>query len=430
MRRNPNDIRAELDAVQLEAEALAIQEDAQLEELESLNVKAEGLESELAEALKLEETKKDILAKAEARRVAAEASIQPSVVAEAAQPSIEEEPQMKIPAVVASQKSRHFASSEDAFVAGKAILAMAGDHGARQFMNDMSTDGSNGESNTIPAPLSNALINLQEEYGVARNVCRRIVMSQNTWDVPKLNGHVTINYTGEAQPILDQDVAFGQVSLVAKKMSCLSKVSSEMTEDSIISIMDVIVQDMALQLALEEDKNLFLGVPTSGSLLGTADAIKGNTAVAERGVASVADIALGDLTALTVATGNPIVGARNEWYINPTLFHGPIRDLLLAAGGNTQSVIEGGQRPTLLGYPVNFVNVLDGASASADNSLLAVFGDLSQGCYFGERRGLNFRTLNELYANTDQVGVQCTQRSALAVANPEVIARLSIDTSL
>ncbi len=212
------------------------------------------------------------------------------------------------------------------------------------------------------------------------------------------------------------------MSLVAKKMTALSKISAEMTEDSIVSIMDVVVQDMALQMAIEEDKNLFLGV--AGGL--NSDGIKSDTNVTEQTVANVGALALSDLTSLTVATGNPIVGARNEWYINPTLFHGAIRDSLLAAGGNTQSVIEGGQRPTLLGYPVNFVNVLDGASASASDSLLAVFGDLSLGCYFGERRGLNFRTLNELYANTDQVGIQCTQRAAVAVANPEVIAKLTL----
>ena len=421
--RNSVDIKAEIEDRLVDLEAMAAHEEASVEGLEEVQAKVQELEAELADSVRFEEIRAEIVARREA---AAQAAVQPPVEVEevSLEDNTEEENMSKIPAVVASSRSRHFASAEDAFVSGKAILAMAGDHGARQFMNDIATDGSNGESNTIPAPLSNALINLLEEHGVARQVCRRIVMSQNTWDVPKLNGHVSINYTGEAQSISSSDVSFGQVSLVAKKMTALSKVSAEMTEDSIVSIMDVIVQDMALQMAIEEDKNLFLGV--NSGLLAPADAIKGNSLIAEQTVANVGALALSDLTALTVATGNPIVGARNEWYINPTLFHGPIRDLLLAAGGNTQSVIEGGQRPTLLGYPVNFVNVLDGASASADDSLLAVFGDLSLGCYFGERRGLNFRVLNELYANTDQVGVQCTQRAALKVANPEVVARLTI----
>ena len=419
--RNPVDIKAEIEDRLVDLEAMAAHEEATVEGLEEIKASVEELKAELASSERFEQIRAEIVAE---RTATAQAAVQPPVEVEEIQAEDHKEEEMKLPAVVATSRTRHFASAEDAFVSGKAILAMAGDSRAQQFMNDLSTGGSNGESNTIPAPLSNALINLIEDYGVARQACKRIVMTQNTWDVPKLNGHVSINYTGEAQAISSSDVSFGQVSLVAKKMTALSKVSSEMTEDSIISVMDVIVEDMARQIALEEDKNLFLGV--SGGLLETVDAIKGNTAVAERTVANVGAIALSDLTALTVATGNPIVGARNEWWINPTLFHGAIRDLLLAAGGNTQSVIEGGQRPTLLGYPVNFVNVLDGASASASDSLLCVFGDVNQACYFGERRGLNFRVLNELYANTDQVGVQCTQRSALKVANPEVLAKLTI----
>ena len=420
--RNPVEIKAEIEDRLVDLEAMAAHEEATVEGLEEIKAQVTELEAELASSEKFEALRSEIVARREA---AAQAAVQPPVEVEEIKAEIEEE-EMKLPAVVATSRSRHFASAEDAYVSGQAIRAMIGNSEARSFMNDLATDGSNGEDNTIPAPLSNALINLIEDYGVARGACKRVVMTQNTWDVPKLNGHVSINYTGEAGTINSSDVSFGQVSLVAKKMTALSLVSSEMTEDSIISVMDVIVEDMARQIALEEDKNLFLGVQTSGSLLAPADAIKGNTLIAERTVTSVADIALGDLTALTVASGNPIVGARNEWWINPTLFHGPIRDLLLAAGGNTQSVIEGGQRPTLLGYPVNFVNVLPGASASTAEDLLCVFGDVSQGCYFGERRGLNFRVLNELYANTDQVGVQCTQRSALKVANPEVLAKLTI----
>ena len=418
--RNPVDIKAEIEDRLVDLEAMASHEEATVEGLEEIKAQVTELEAELASSEKFEALRSEIVARREA---AAQAAVQPPVEVEEVKAEIEEET-MKLPAVVATARSRHFASAEDAFVSGQAIRAMIGNSEARSFMNDLATDGSNGESNTIPAPLSNALINLIEDYGVARGACKRVVMTQNTWDVPKLNGHVSINYTGEAQSISASDVSFGQVSLVAKKMTALSLVSSEMTEDSIISVMDVIVEDMARQIALEEDKNLFLGV--NGGLLAEADAIKANSSIAEHGVTDIASLALSDLTALTVATGNPIVGARNEWWINPTMFHGPIRDLLLAAGGNTQSVIEGGQRPTLLGYPVNFVNVLPGASASAAGSPLAVFGDLSQGCYFGERRGLNFRVLNELYANTDQVGVQCTQRSALKVANPEVLARLVI----
>jgi HK97 family phage major capsid protein len=58
--------------------------------------------------------------------------------------------------------------------------------------------------------------------------------------------------------------------------------------------------------------------------------------------------------------------------------------------------------------------------------LLAVFGDLSLGCYFGDRRSVTFKMLNELYAENDQVGVQATERIALDVVNPEVLAKITL----
>ena len=176
-------------------------------------------------------------------------------------------------------------------------------------------------------------------------------------------------------------------------------------------------------MAIAEDQNCFNGV--AGGI--NANGIKGDAAVADVQVADVASLALTDLTATTVASGNPVVGARNKWYINSTLFNGPIRDLLNAAGGgNDLASYEAGLRPTLLGHPVEFVNVLSGASASTTGDLLAVFGDLDYGIYFGDRRKINFTVLNELYRNTDQIGVQATSRIDIKVANPEVLAKITL----
>ena len=275
---------------------------------------------------------------------------------------------------------------------------------------------------TVPTPLSNALINLLEEYGVARRACRRIAMSSLTWTVPKVTDHATVSYPDEAAQISESDVTFGQVQLVAKKIAALVKMSTEVAEDSIISMMDTVIDSIAYSVAIAEDSNLFNGVAGGINTVG----IKGDAAVADVNVASVAALALTDLTAATVAIGNPITGARNEWYMNPTLFHGPIRDLLNVAGGNTLADIEGGQRPRLLGYPVNFVNVLPGASASTSGDLLACFGDFSLGCYFGDRRQLGFKVLGELYAENDQVGVVATERIDIKVANPEVLSKITL----
>jgi HK97 family phage major capsid protein len=417
VRRNPNDIKAEISEVSLELEALALTEEAGLDELKKLQARASELEGELDSALQLESIKKEILAKREAE---AQAASQPSVSAEAVQPSVEEEPKMKIPAVAAGQRSKVFASSEDAYVSGQYLRAIAGNQEAKRFMNDLSIGTDNRGGFTTPAPLSNALINLQEEYGIARQKCRRIVMSQNTWDVPKLTGHVSINYTNEAAAIGSSDLTFAQVQLVAKKMTALTKISRELDEDSIIPMLDTVVQSIAYALAIEEDTNLFIG--KSGGL--ELEGIENNDSVNDVNVANLGALALTDFTACAAGVDTHVVGARNEWYINPSLFNGAVRDLLNAAGGNNITNIEAGQRPLLLGYPVNFVHTLPAVAGSGN--CLAVFGDLNLGCYFGERRGTEFRTLTELYANTDQIGVQCTQRVSLSIANPEVLSKITL----
>ncbi len=370
-----------------------------------------------AEVVKFEKQQAEIDARIDLRK-ANESVSEPPQIAEPTQ----EEIVAVIPAVAKTQKSKYFASNEDAYTSGMFLNSLTGNQRATEFMaaQSIGTDADGGF--LVPAPLANTLINLLEEYGVARQACRRIVMSAETWTVPKLTEHATVYYPAEAAAITASDLAFSQVTLTAKKVAALVKMSTEVQEDSVISLVDTIVQSIAYSLAIAEDNNLFNGVASAIN----ADGIEDDTDVADVNVASVAALALSDFTDCVAGIGNPIVGARNEWYLNSTLFHGPIRELLNAAGGNTLTDLEGGQQPRLLGYPVNFVSVLPGSAATTAGDLLGVFGDLSLGCYFGDRRSPNFKILNELFAVNDQVGVVATERIDIQVVNPEVLGKITI----
>lgn len=333
--------------------------------------------------------------------------------------SVKEDKQV-IPARVKNQRVKHFASAEDAYISGMYLAALGGNARAKEFLaaQSIGTDSLGGF--TVPDPLSDALINLIEDRGTARQKSQRIVMSADTWSVPKVAGQATIYYPSEAASITDSSVSFSQVQLAAKKLAALVKMSTEVTEDSILDMLSVVVDSIAYSIALEEDKNLFNGV--SGGV--NTSGIAGDASVDDTNVASVSALALTDLTACSSGIGNPIIGAVNEWYMSPVVFHGAVRDLLNAAGNNSMRELEEGQRPTLLGYPVNLVSCLPSAPASGE--LVAVFGDLRLGAYFGDRRALNFKTLNELYAENDQIGVVATERIDIKVANPEVLAKITI----
>ena len=412
------EIQARLEEISVEVEALAdIHGDEPTQEQQdqflALNNEAKELETSLESARVFEAAKAEVVA----RRAAAEkpaANVQPK-------PEKIEEPKMenKIPAAAKYNKSNVFASSEDAYVAGQFLAAVGGNAKSQEFMaaQSVGTDDKGGYS--VPTPLASELINLVEEYGVARNVCRRIVMGAMTWAVPKLVGHSTIYYPAESASISESDLTFSQISLTAKKMAGLVKMSTEISEDSLISMTDTIVRDLAWGFAKEEDTNLFLG----GSLY--AGGIEGDAGVADTNVASVAALTLADLTAAVVASGQER-GLNPQFYMNATLWNGPVRDLLNAAGGNAVADVTSGASPSLFGYKVNLVNAINGASASTSGDLLCVFGDLSVSHYFGDRRALNFNVLRELYAVNDQVGIVCTQRVDIASANPEVLSKITL----
>ncbi len=417
------EIAARLEAISVEVEALS---DVALEagdNSEETLAQIEALDAEFSDLKAKQERQEKIQARVDeivASRVAPSA---PAVEPEASiEPELNETPEMenKIPAAAQYNKSGVFASSNDAYTAGKFLLATAGDRRAADFMAAQSEGVDSEGGFTVPTPLASELINLIEEYGVARNVCRRIVMGAPTWTVPKLAGHATVFYPNEAEAITASDLSFAQVSLTAQKMAGLVKMSTEISEDSLISMTDTIVRDLAWSFAKAEDEALFSG---NANLYATG--IEGDTGIADHDVTDVASLALTDLTAAVVAAGQER-GLNHQWYMSPTLWNGQVRDILNAAGGNSQADLVGGVRPTLLGYPVNLVNAMKGAGASSSDDLLCVFGDLGVSHYFGDRRNLNFRVLNELFAVNDQVGVICTQRIALKSANPEVLSKITL----
>ena len=202
-------------------------------------------------------------------------------------------------------------------------------------------------------------------------------------------------------------------------MAGLVKMSSEIAEDSIISMLDTVVDDLAWGFSKAEDDNLFTG----GSIY--TGGIEGDANVADTNVASVGALALTDLTAMVVASGQER-GLNPKFYMNPTLWNGQVRDLLNAAGGNASADVAAGVQRSLFGYEVVLCNAVPGASSSTSGDLLAVFGDLSVSHYFGDRRQLSFKVLDQLFAVNDQVGVVCTSRIDIAAAAPEVLSKITI----
>ncbi len=162
---------------------------------------------------------------------------------------------------------------ECAYRAGQWLLATVGqseravkwckDHGIN-MQRVMTTETGAAGGYLVPAEMEQSIIDLREEYGLARKLARRRPMASDTKSVPKRTGGVTAYFVNEDNSgVTASDKAWGNVNLVAKTLAALSLVSKNLEEDSIIDVVDDLAMEMAYAFATKEDQCWLIGDGTS-----------------------------------------------------------------------------------------------------------------------------------------------------------------------
>ena len=330
-----------------------------------------------------------------------------------------EKPQAKIPAQArAYRKLEAFKNEYDAYASGQFVLAnLFNNSKAKQFCADngirnaMSTGDNTLGGFLVPEPMEAAIIELREQFGVARQNSRVWPMTDSVTIVPKLAGEVTGYYVGEGSTITASDMTVQQVKLDAKKLAAMVVVSSELSEDSVISVAEMVSRSVAYTMAVKEDEALFLGDGTStyGGIVGLAGALAAGSLVTATSNQT--------FSALTFANFESVVGAckmysgiQPRWYISNAGWSASMQRLANAAGGVTMAEIAGGMSRSFLGYPVVVSQVLESRLTGTTGLRACYFGDLSMGSYLGTRRGIAIALDSSRYFELDQVAIKATQR--------------------
>lgn len=272
----------------------------------------------------------------------------------------------------------------------------------------------------VPPEFDNMLIRLLERFGVFRQYTRMNQMAGDIKMVPRRTGGITASWVGEGASITDTTPTYDNVQLVAKKLAARVIMSSEIAEDSAISIADQLAFEIGTAFALAEDQAAFLGdaSPTYGGITGIAPKLLGLSGT------------IGNIAGLFVATGNLFsefiladfngtVGllpqyadtAQTAWYCHRSFYFGTMQRLELAAGGNALREVATGDRaprPLFLGYPVNFTQVMP--RTDANSQIIAILGDLSMGTMMGDRRQRTLFTDPFSLSANDQIAVRGTER--------------------
>ena len=280
-----------------------------------------------------------------------------------------------------------------------------------------------GAFSLVPEEFSNTLIRLREETGVCRKIFHVRPMASDSRLDPIRTSGISAFFVGQGQSGTESDAAYSSIRLTARKLMCLSRISSELSEDSVLSIADEIAGECAHGISTAEDTAGFLGEgdSTSGGIVGLCPKLATLTAGTDPGLILGSgnlwsELVLDDFTNMLGALPQYAESQTEAaWLCHKTFYYSVLVNLLLASGGVTASeVINGVPRPMFLGQPVIYSSVFP--STESNSQIPVTFGNYAMGCTFGDRRAETLSFSDQAYVNgesvfeRDQIAVRVTSR--------------------
>jgi HK97 family phage major capsid protein len=317
-------------------------------------------------------------------------------------------------------------AAERAYRFGQFLMAsVLGNQKSREFcsQNGIPVTRAMGESVNetggylVPDEFGNDLIDLREQYGVFRRNAKIVPMASDTRTDPRRTGGLTAYFVAEAGAITASDMAWDQVSLVAKKLAVLARYSSEITEDSSIAFGDTLAGEIAYAFAEKEDRCGFLGDASStyGGITGVCDkllnlsATRANIAGLVVGTGNLfSELVLGDFEAVVAKLPQYADTDAAAWYVHRGFYWNVMVKAMLASGGVTAAEIEDARKQRFMGYRVEFTQVMP--NTDANDQIVALFGDLAKAASMGTRRDTQIALSEHSRFANDQIEIRGTER--------------------
>ncbi len=328
------------------------------------------------------------------------------------------EPVMKMPAlprrhrnlVAFTGDNEYGRADERAYRFGQWIMAIAGNHTARLFCQQRGLMMQpvdllatyNETTNTqggylVPPEFDNDIVRLVDTYGVFRRNARVSPMTSDVKSRPRRTGGLTAYFVGESDTGTESTGSWDNLTLTAKDVMVLTRITNQLNADSIIDMADNIAVEAALAFAQLEDNCGFIGTGTStyGGIVGVNSRLTTLNGVDDGGGIVLgagnlfSEITLANLNTATARL--PVyatIAGQTKWYCSKSVYGQVIERLLAAAGGNTWGILGSGAPgvPGCLGYPVEFTEVM--TKTDANSQIIALFGNLRQAADFGDRAAM------------------------------------------
>lgn len=252
----------------------------------------------------------------------------------------------------------------------------------------------------VPEEFENRVIEKLKELNAIRRYAN-VIRTSSKRKIPVEGTPVEASWIDEEGSYGDEDMTFGQITLDAYKVGTMVKVSDELLEDVEFDLAGYVVDQLAAAIAEAEEAAFCTGNGTKKPV-GIFTANGGEVGV----TTSAADkITADEILDLVYSLKAPY--RRNaRFYLNDQTIKA-IRKLKDGNGNFIwQPALTEGQPDRLCGFPVESVAA---APTIAAGAYVLAFADLGY-YWIADRKDMDLRRLDELFAATGQVGFRGSRR--------------------
>ena len=338
-----------------------------------------------------------------------------------------DEPKVRIESIPYAGKLRAFKSEEEAYKAGMWIKGhLRGDAEAKRWCADYGIESraqgsaeSTKGSAFVPDILSNQVLRLVNEDSVFASNATPVNMPSDVVLVPKRTGGATAYWVAENTAITDSDPTHSQVTLTAKKVTAATKVSTELFEDSVVGIAEMLATELAYTLTQAVETVAFNGnsanAPSVAGILTSNGILKNSSADYAASLVTAAGDLFEEVTKANILEMMAKMPSHSRqgaaWVVSPYAFATCLQALDLAQGGSVG--LSQGLGLTFLGSPVLLSHQMVG-SGDQTGKVMALYANLRNAAHFGVRRGLEIASSDQVAFLSDQVVVRATMRCAIS----------------
>jgi HK97 family phage major capsid protein len=338
---------------------------------------------------------------------------------------------VRIEAVPFSGRLRAFQNARDAYQVGMWFKAKSGDAEARRWCQDHGVEaraqGSTGAttgSAFVPDVLSSTVIRLVDQYSAFAQNATNVVMPSDVLLFPRRTAGATAYWINENTAITASDPTSNQVTLTAKKVAGAVTISSELLQDSIVSIADWIAAELALTLSNAVEEAAWSGNPSNApAVAGLVSGYTGGLLAASAATYAASLVTAAGDTPDEVTKANLLAmmakvpqhsrqGAK--WFCSPFFFASCMQALDLNQGGSVG--LSQGMGPTFLGSEVVLTDRLPSGADSTGN-IMALYGNMANSSYYGIRQAIEIASSDQVNFLSDQTVIRAVARVAITHAN-------------